>query len=189
MSLITESLFYSMPLLFIGMFLLKIVRSDLKNFKIQNRDVVILFAAGLLYSVFSPTGAGVLEWQLPGSAGIKNHSISFAVTLLIGFLLFALKLWGAGDAKLVAALAVWIPYQQIPLLLLNIMVFGGLVSIARMLIKGNAKTVFKNIQSILMFRLAGLSSTSAFETADRLPFSIAIAGGWTALAVAKYLGI
>jgi Flp pilus assembly protein protease CpaA len=184
-----ELLFYLLPLLFVSLLLVKIIKSDLKNFKIRNIDVFVLFSGGLIYCASAPVGAGVLEWQLPGSAGLKNHSISFLITLLLGFLLFALKLWGAGDAKLVAALAIWIPYQQVPSLLLYIMVVGGFVAITRVLIKGNGKTVLKNIQSIVLFRLAGLSTANSFETAERIPFSIAIAGGWTALAVTKFLGI
>jgi prepilin peptidase CpaA len=184
-----ELIIYFTPLAFIGFVLLKVVRSDIKQLKILNSDVLILAAGGLFYSVFAPAGAGVAEWQLPGSAGLKRHLISFSAALLIGFFLFALKLWGAGDAKLIAALALWNPYHSLPLLFICIMLVGGVVAIVRIVLKGNAKIVFKNVQSILMLRMAGITSANGFETADRVPFSIAIAGGWVLLVTMKFFGV
>jgi Flp pilus assembly protein protease CpaA len=189
MSFISESVLYLLPVFVILFFLAKIVRTDVKNLKIRNSDVFLLFLMGLGYAAFAPPGAGVVEAQLPGSAGLKKHLIGFVAVLLFGFFLFASKLWGAGDAKLLASLAIWEPYHTLPRLIVYIALFGGAVVLVRMIVKGNTKIVLRNIQSILMFRLAGLSSTNSFQTADRMPFSVAIAGGWFALVVIKFFGI
>lgn len=186
---IFELLLYFIPVAFVALVLAKVVRTDIKKFKIANRDVVLLFLMGLAYAAFAPPGAGASEWQLPGSAGLKKHLIGFTFVLSLGFLLFALKLWGAGDAKLTASLAIWDPYQTVPLLILYVACFGGVVVLVRMIVKGNSKIVFRNIQSILMFRLAGLSASNSFQTADRVPFSVAIAGGWFVLVITKFFGI
>lgn len=186
---LNESLLYFLPLSFIALLLAKIVQSDIKTFKIKNADIALLFFFGLAYAAFAPPGAGVVEWQLPGSAGLKKHLIGFTVVLFLGFLLFALKLWGAGDSKLLASLAIWEPYHTAPLLILHVALFGGAVVLVRMIAKGKTKVVFRNIQAILTFRLAGVSATNAFQTADRVPFSVAIAGGWFVLVIIKFFGI
>lgn len=162
-----------------------IVRSDIKSFRIPNWASLLILIVGTLYAFFAPVGVGVLSPDLSGSAGLKNHLISFVVTLLFGFAFFSFRLWGAGDAKLTAALAIWLPYQDLLTFLLLVFASGGIVAIYRIVTRGNVRDVLINLQSMILFTGASQRFGIA-QSADRIPFSIAIGMGWCGLMLLKF---
>ncbi len=70
--------------------------SDILRFRIPNRISVALV---LLYPAYALSADRAVEW-LPALA-------IAAICLVVGFLLFSVKVCGAGDAKLFAATALW----------------------------------------------------------------------------------
>lgn len=60
-------------------------------------------------------GTGFL-FALPDMAGAAWHLAHFALALVAAMLLFGMRMWGGGDAKFYAAVAVWFPLAQAPLL-------------------------------------------------------------------------
>jgi prepilin peptidase CpaA len=156
--------------------------TDWVKFKIPNSLSLTLFFSGLAFVAFAPSGAGLLSPELFGSAGFRRHLIAFAATLILGFTLFALKLWGAGDAKLLAAVSIWNPYTDLPLLFLSVCCVGGVVALAITVAKGTLKTTINNLRGIFIGALVGapMSSSALASSGSRMPFSLAITGGWCA---------
>ena len=110
------------------------------------------------------------------------HLAAFAVMLLVTFLMFAFNLWGAGDSKLAAAIALWIGIKGIVPFLL-VMSLAGLGLIALNLVFTRTK-----------FPVPGCGPQSWPEKARRgervLPYGIAIvAGAVAAFAALGYLQI
>lgn len=70
--------------------------SDLARAKIPNVAVLILLA---LFPLFALTAAAPISWE--------KHLLIFAVVFTLGYALYAMKLAGAGDIKLLAVLSLW----------------------------------------------------------------------------------
>jgi prepilin peptidase CpaA len=140
--------------------------SDARSFIIPNWVSVALVALFLVYA--APVFASI-SWQ--------DHVLASLAVLAGGFVLFALNLLGAGDAKLLAALALWLGFNKMPELLLYT-VFGGGV-LAGLLI---AVTLIKQY----VLNQPGLTVRKA-----KLPYGIAIAGAGYVLLLGsiKQLGI
>jgi len=104
--------------------------SDLARYLIPNSLCAAVAVSGLLAIVMTG-GLDILPRQL----GIA------LVVLVAGAVLFFLRLWGAGDAKLLAALALWAPPSGLMTLLFWTAMSGGvlalLILLARRIFPGN----------------------------------------------------
>lgn len=103
--------------------------SDALSMTIANRVSVLLVAS---FAVIAPlTG---MEWSL-----YAWHFAAFGIVLLSTFALFALGGMGGGDAKLMAATALWMGLG-LPLAeyLLTAAMLGGLLTLAIMAFRGSA---------------------------------------------------
>lgn len=131
---------------------------DLVTYRIPNwisAALVGLFAAAAL--------AAGLDWM-----AIAIH-VGVAVALLaIGMGLFALKLLGGGDAKLFAAIGLWLGFVALPIYLFWVTVAGGLLA-----------------ASVLLFRKVSLPTNFAapewlvrlHNKQEGIPYGIAISAG------------
>ncbi len=95
---------------------------DFRHYRITNRFNLLLLAA------FFPVAllAG-MPWSLIG-----DHLLSFVVVLAGVFLLFIVsgEKFGGGDAKMIAAGAIWIDFAQLPLYIIAITLSGAVLGIA-----------------------------------------------------------
>jgi prepilin peptidase CpaA len=91
---------------------------DLRRRIVPNVLVLLLAANGLLFRL-----ADRSDWR---SLGLSV--LTAAGTLLVLGQLARLGVIGGGDAKLIAAVTFMVPAEQVPRLLLSIMLAGGLVS-------------------------------------------------------------
>jgi prepilin peptidase CpaA len=92
--------------------------SDLKQFKIPNLMPVLLLALYACYVAI--VGLSAFNWW---------HVAHFAIALIVGMALFAMKWFGGGDAKLYAAVALWFPLQMGHLLLFYVGTAGLILAI------------------------------------------------------------
>lgn len=99
--------------------------TDLLTFKIPNRISVALVAAFLVAAPFSG-----LTW-----VGFFSHVATFAVVLALGIALFTAGLFGGGDAKLLAAAALWIGYESLPVYMAMVAIWGGALAVALILFR------------------------------------------------------
>ncbi len=92
---------------------------DIKSFTIPNK---ISLAIALIYPAHVLASAGAVNW----TGGL----IVGAAMLVIGFFLFSFKVFGGGDAKLLAASALWAGPALISPLILFTALAGGAMAIA-----------------------------------------------------------
>ena len=102
---------------------------DLASYEIPNWLSLAIAADFLAAALAGSPDLAVIGWHL--SAGLA--------VLLVGALLFARGMLGGGDAKLLAACAVWVGWSGLPQFFLVVSVAGGLLALL-----------------ILCFRRAGL---------------------------------
>lgn len=105
----------------IGMFaglLLAAAVSDIISYTIPNKIVITIL---LLYPVYVLVSPFPIAW-------LASLAV-FAGTLGVGFVLFATKVFGAGDAKLLAATMLWAGPKLAPLALLICVLCGGLLAL------------------------------------------------------------
>lgn len=93
---------------------------DLASFTIPNFLQAALIAAFLLF-----VAAVQLAWP-----AIGWHLLAGLVGLFAGFSLFALGFIGGGDAKLFAAIALWLGFHDLAAFALAASLFGGLLTLA-----------------------------------------------------------
>jgi prepilin peptidase CpaA len=104
--------------------------SDFKGMTIPNQYSIVIFG------VFAVCYA--LVWLLGGGsafAPILSHLLGFVLVFIFGFALFVLKVWGAGDQKLVSAFAVWMGFSGVVVFLFYTALFGGLLGIVALCLR------------------------------------------------------
>lgn len=94
--------------------------NDLFTMKIPNKISLALIAAFVLAAVYI---------RLPLEDVLKHAGVGAAV-LAAGFVMFSLRLLGGGDAKLMAAGALWMGPEHAMLFIAYLTIFGGLLSAA-----------------------------------------------------------
>lgn len=77
-----------------------------------------------------------------GGAAIASHLAAGALMLAVGVLMFARGWLGGGDAKLLAAAALWLGFEHLPAYLLLVAVMGGALTLLIMLYRGLAPPVW-----------------------------------------------
>ena len=98
---------------------------DLASFTIPNFLSASLLGAFVLFAAAAGLGLGAIGWHvLAGFAG-----------LVIGFVLFALGWIGGGDAKLFAALTLWLGFHDMAPYALLASVFGGALTLGLLLLR------------------------------------------------------
>lgn len=104
---------------------------DLRDRTIPNLLPAILVAAFVPAAWFGQLGAG----------GTALHAAAAVTALAVAAALFALGAWGGGDAKLVAAAALWIGFVPMPRFLLIMALAGGVLALALLLAQGRRAKV------------------------------------------------
>jgi prepilin peptidase CpaA len=98
---------------------------DLASFTIPNFLSAGLLAAFALFAFAAGLTFTVIGW----------HVLAGLLGLFIGFTLFALGYIGGGDAKLFAALALWLGFADLMPYALLASVFGGVLTLGIMLLR------------------------------------------------------
>jgi prepilin peptidase CpaA len=92
--------------------------TDLFTMKIPNRISVVMGLAFLPLALI----AGLSAWT------ILDHVAAGALMLALGFLLFIPGWFGGGDAKLLAAVGLWIGTENLMAYMLYVALAGGLIA-------------------------------------------------------------
>ncbi len=137
--------------------------SDISAYRIPNKICIGLVALFPVHVIVSPAPVNWLSALLVAAA-----------VFLVGFVLFARGLVGAGDVKLLSATALWAGRPLIGQELVVMALLGGVLGAALMLVQ-----VGRRYRAVgLVGMLAGSGGPSAVaEPAPKLPYGIAIAAG------------
>jgi len=93
--------------------------SDLITMTISNRVSLVLIGAFFVLAIM---------WSMP-LAEIGTHVGAAAAVLVVSFIFYARGWIGGGDAKLAAATALWLGFDQLPNYLIVASLFGGLLTL------------------------------------------------------------
>ncbi len=107
-----------MELLWVASFVVLLIIAafyDITQLRIPNVVCYLIVVAFVLRAIFSGTPDGLLL-----------HLVVFGGALAVGFGAFAFKIVGAGDAKLLAAICLWLGPSNLPLFILLMAVVGGI---------------------------------------------------------------
>lgn len=99
--------------------------SDIKGFRIPNRDSLLIAAAFAVAVPALGLGLQAAAW----------HVAAAMAAFALGLILFALKVWGGGDVKLVAAVTLMTGFAGLPRFLLVMALAGGMLSLVLLLLR------------------------------------------------------
>lgn len=147
--------------------------SDWRGFIIPNA-----YPAGILVAFVPAYGAFL--W-LGAESGFfdewMSHALAFAISFVLTFALFSLKLFGAGDSKLCAAFSIWVGLPGLMAFFFYMALAGGVLGIMTILLK--KYKFFPDAP-------AGTWLAQAQEGINAVPYGIAITAG--AVIAFFYLG-
>lgn len=114
-----------LPLALFAGLLVFAAASDVATMKIPNWISIALAAAYPIYAIATGAGWTTIAWHFAFGAAI----------LVIGFLLFQIGVMGGGDAKLIAAAAVWTGVSSFAMFALWTALAGGLLALVLMFVR------------------------------------------------------
>jgi prepilin peptidase CpaA len=174
--------------------------TDLRSRRIPNRLVAVGLGVALTWQALGVPGRWAFDALEPGAVGVAGGLVA-ALALLVGFFpLYALRIMGAGDVKLLAVVGAFMgasadAWIQLPGLALFVLAAGGVLSLARMAVSGNGAAVLANVRLILTGHLASLVGMpgprfdARVDSVDRMPYAFAILSGTAAYAGVKWSGL
>ena len=155
---------------------------DVRQRRIPNTLVVLALGTGLLINLIGPQAAhrsAGLFTTMPGALGAKGAALGALAGLAVFLPLYLLRAMGAGDVKLMAGIGSFVGPATAVNLALFILLTGGVLAVARMLWAGKSRLVMRNVAAALGQMLPGSAGTfdPAIHSADRMPYSVAMAAG------------
>lgn len=109
----------TLPLVLFPFCLIAAALNDIRTFRIPNMLSIILIA-GFVF-------AALITRMDPASLG--NHVLTSVIVLVVGFCMNQAGLFGAGDAKILTAIALWFGWPSFLPCLVYIAFFGGVLSV------------------------------------------------------------
>jgi prepilin peptidase CpaA len=158
---------------------------DYRTYRIPNWLTLSGAVFGLVYSILSSNPHQGFLWSLGG----------LGLGLLTMFPLYALKVMGAGDVKLMAMVGSFLGYTGTPLAILCTFIAGGIAALGFALCRrvlGRMLGNIKDIASQSVFSMLGGALPSPHIPGNlsvgRLPYGVSIAVGTTGYMLANQLG-
>ncbi len=147
---------------------------DFRTWKIRNIYIFILIALFFAkYSVISLWGE-----EAPWHPGLLSSLAAGAFLFALGFALWALKLLGAGDAKLLAPIGLFLGWNNLIAYSLFLLLFAVIASIA---LKFPVPTIIKATQ--IGMRLDEIRETG------KVPYGVLMVGALVATYLYKHSGV
>lgn len=180
-------------------FFLLVVFFDITSRRIPNPLILLGWALAALWHLLAPPGHWAFSPDSPGATGILGFLMG-AGSLLLAFMPFyALRIMGAGDVKLMSVVggffgATTEHWTQLVGVSLYVLAAGGVLALVRMAFSGKARATLANLRLIvfsLSSRIARLPSPSfdpKTDSADRMPYAVAIALGTLLYVVSTWTG-
>jgi len=121
---------------------------DLRDCKIPNKAVIAIITVGLVQSAMTTFGADSFQ-----SITLSDALLGLFVGLLISILLHIVGLFGAGDAKLLAALGTIVGYPNIILLIAMAVLTAGCLAVLRLACYGELFNMLKRWRDSFFYRI------------------------------------
>lgn len=148
--------------------LLAAAGSDLTRYRIPNVIVYAIVAAFLVGAAFNFSWPAV-GWSVLAGVGM----------FLLGAALFALGLFGGGDVKLVAAMALWTGLADLPRFLLVMTAAGGLLGVVLLIKRRRQRLALANETTssadVSSSETSPAGSSTDQKMRNHMPYGVAIA--------------
>jgi prepilin peptidase CpaA len=131
---------------------------DIASFTIPNSLTLALLVAFAAFAVAANLSLPIIGW----------HMLAGFVGLFVGFTLFALGYVGGGDAKLFAAVVLWLGLKDLLPYALLASLLGGVLAFALMLLRRYPLPVFLMRQAWLV---------KLHDAQSGVPYGVALAAG------------
>jgi prepilin peptidase CpaA len=157
---------------------------DAKSFRIPNAIIVIGVVLGIALNSFVPTGLGFSSAALGMLAGLVGL-----------FPLYLLRIWGAGDVKLMAVVGAFLGVWDLFGSLLVSLLVGGVLAIIVALRRQTGRLLFDNLRYLVYQLLLSLQARSAkaveapASSAGKVAYAVPILLGTAAYLVYRGIGI
>ncbi|MCO5101066.1 MAG: prepilin peptidase [Burkholderiaceae bacterium] len=175
--------------------LLAICIHDFRARRIPNDLVFAGLLIALVWQSLAPAGAGLFDPHAPGAIGAASAFAGAAAAFAAFLVLHLARTMGAGDVKLMAMLGAFFGLHALPALIVSVFLCGGVLVTLRLFDGARRRAVFANLRVILFGRLAafvggvGPQFDPRSDSADRLPFALAICAGALLLAALLLSGV
>jgi len=167
----------SLPLFLLFALLAAAVAHDLRARRIPNAIVFPGALAALALHALLPGGAGLFSVPM-GGLGMLSALGGLGLGLAILMPMYAMRLMGAGDVKLLAMVGAFVGAGQILSVALFTLLAGGVLALGWAIWQRSLRQLLGNaLQMVLHSGLAGLAGGVQPPAADsgRLPYAVAIA--------------
>jgi len=151
----------TLPLILFPFCLIAAALNDIREFKIPNMLSIILIVGFAFAAVI--TGMDL--------ATLGNHALTAFIVLAIGFGLFCINAFGAGDVKILTVIALWLGWPSFLPCLVYIALFGGVLSVGIWLAR-----LFARWFPAASLKFDGLARLAATEKL-KAPYGVAICFG------------
>ncbi|NLL06544.1 MAG: prepilin peptidase [Clostridiaceae bacterium] len=144
------------------------LRSDIRSYKIKNKIILTFIVIGVLTNSITH-----------GYEGFIDSFLGVIIPLLLLFILYALKMLGAGDIKLFSALGAVFGAKYIFEILAYSFIAGGIIALILILARKNAKDrilhLYNYLKSlILTFRILPYMEFDNKNDSGKFPFAYAV---------------
>jgi prepilin peptidase CpaA len=155
---------------------------DLRQRRIPNTLVLLALRARLLVNFIRPQDGqrrGALLTAYPSALGIKGALLGALTGLAVFLPFYLLRAMGAGDVKLMAGIGSFVGPAAAIDVALFILVAGGVLAVVRMVWVRKTQLVLFNVVTALSQLVPGTAARfdAATQSADRMPYGLAMAGG------------
>lgn len=153
------------PLMTLIVFIVTLLSSvsDVRSLRIPNWHALVILGCFIPAWLAAP-GAFEAPWQ---------HLAAMGAMLVLGYLMFSFGLMGGGDAKLAAAVGLWVGLGGLAPFIFSMAIMGGIIALVSIAV--SKKKFFKN-------PLPGSWIEQVQAGRNAVPYGVAIsAGAWAAL--------
>lgn len=138
---------------------------DIRARRVGNSLNLLILVLGVCFTLMTQ------EWK----DGVWRVMAGVGLALLIWFPMFAVRLMGAGDVKLLASCGAWLGWQGMLTATLATGVYGGVLGALWLLRSQGAMSAMHTVATAV--RAPWLMKMRPYEARERLPYAVAIAGG------------
>ncbi len=158
-------------LVWAGLMLLLGAVDDIRSRKVHNRLIAGIFISSLIVVII-----------VDGKIGLLDSLFSILTAFISVLPLYLLKALGGGDVKLFTAVAPLLNWKAVLVMLLASLVWGALLGLFQVLLKGQGKALLQNMLGIF------LRNKPPEQNLHKIPYTIALLFGFlTSLKIAGEL--
>ena len=167
--------------------------SDARERRIPNKLVLAGLVLALIWNSFAPLGYGIFDQYTPGGVGFTASALGALAVFVFFFALYALRIMGAGDVKLMAFFGALFGGLAVIDFTVTVFLCGGVLALSRMFDAKRRTQVLNNLKLITLDRIVSPTGRDQVfdpdnDTAERLPFALAICGAAVVVAVSQMTG-